>query len=246
MPVVGGEWGVADFSFLGLRSRVTAGVMLVIGVGMVALGAGFLVNYAPDGTRDLHAYQSAARCETAPSKPADCRWTREFTVSEINLTSSRSHGYRVALTDGDGVRWKTEYGKRKPVLTDLKKGDRVTGTVWRGHVTEIAAKGGSQKTDDAPADMRARALIVALMIVPSGLVMAAACVWRLVRRGEPTPGMVATLVLSIALFITGLCSPLIGGEKFWTDVAVWLPVAVVMAVVAGLYVRTKRGAAALQ
>jgi membrane protein implicated in regulation of membrane protease activity len=76
--------------------------------------------------------------------------------------------------------------------------------------------------------------------------MTAACAWRLRRRRAapvPTPGMVATLGLAVALFVAGLVSTLpLGtrGENFWMVAAVWLPVAALLAVVARVYVTQKR------
>lgn len=223
-----------------LRSRVGAVVVLLSGTALVLVGVLMTVRFAPDGLRDLHAYEAAPRCAAAPSKPADCRWTQRFTVTGIHLTSSRSEGDRAVLTSADGTRWETEYANRKPLLGELKKGDPVTGTVWRGLLTEIAAKGTAQRTQDAPADMRTRVLILALIVVPSGLVMAAAAAWRLVRRSDPTPGMVATLGLGVGLFFAALFSPVIGGEDLAGVAAVWFPVAAVMAGAAIYYTVGKR------
>jgi hypothetical protein len=150
---------------------------------------------------------------------------------------------RAYLTGADGVRWKTGYTNREPLLGELKKNDQVTGTVWRGRLTEIAAGDASQRTDDAPADMRTRVLILALIVVPSGSVMAAAGLWRLVRRSGPTTGMVATLGLGVGLFFAALFSPVIGGEDVAGVAAVWLPIAAVMTGAAIYYTVHKRRAA---
>ncbi|MDL4813332.1 hypothetical protein [Actinomadura opuntiae] len=222
-----------------LRGRVGAGIVLVVGVALVALGLFLSIRIAPGGVRDLHAYQAAPRCAAAPSGAADCRWTQRFTVADIRLTSSRGDVDHAFLTDERGRRWRTEYADRKPVLTDLKEGDQVTGTVWRGRLTEISANGASQKTQDAPADLRARVLILALIVVPSGLLVAVAGGWRLARRA-PTPGMAATLGVALGLFLAGLFSPMIGGEDFWTVAAVWLPVAALMAAAGRYHVVRKR------
>ena len=228
-----------------LRSAVATVLTLLAGVALVVLAVVLTATIAPGGTRDLRAYQAAPRCPAAPSARAECRWTQGFTVSGVRLTRSRSKLNRALLTGADGVRWETFYSSNGPVLDTLDTGDRVTGTIWRGVVTEIAAGGASQKTQDAPADMRARILIAALIMVPSGLLMTAACAWRLRRRATPAPapGMVATLGLAFALFLPGLIAPLLAGtrgENFWTVAAVWLPIAVLMAAVARGYVTHKR------
>ncbi|MFF5263937.1 hypothetical protein ACFY4C_33845 [Actinomadura viridis] len=227
-----------------LRRTVTTVLTLLAGVGLVALAAFLVATVAPDGVRDLRAYEAAPRCPAAPSGSAECRWTQEFTVSGVRLTTKRSESNRAFLTGPDGVRWETFYSSNGPVLDGLSEGDRVTGTVWRGLLTEISAGGTSQETNDAPADMRARVLILALIIVPGGLLMTAACAWRLCRRAaaEPTPGMRATLGLGFGLFFAGLFSPLLLGDR-GGDVrlvaAVWLPIAAVMAIMARVYATQK-------
>jgi hypothetical protein len=166
-------------------------------------------------------------------------------VSGVRVTNSKSKLNRAFLTGADGVRWETFYSSAGPVLDRLDEGDRVTGIIWRGMLTEIAEGGSSQKTQDAPADMRARILIGALIIIPTGLLMTAACAWRLCCRAAPapTPGMVVTLGLAFALFFAGLVSPLLlgkRGENFWMVAAVWLPIAALMTAVARIYVTQKR------
>ncbi|MDL4771934.1 hypothetical protein [Actinomadura xylanilytica] len=225
-----------------LRNTVATVLALLIGLAVAVLVGLFVAAEAPGGTRDLRAYQAAPRCPAAPAAPAECRWTQEFTASGIELTSSRSKSDRVLLTGADGVKRETFYSNHA-VLTDLEEGDRVTGTVWRGLVTEIAAKGDSQKTQDAPADMRARLLIMALITIPAALLMTAACGWRLCRhRAAPTPGMIATLGLAPGLFGGGLVSALFSGpaESFWRTLIAWLVITAVLAAVARFYVTQKR------
>ncbi|GAA3929551.1 hypothetical protein GCM10023085_08660 [Actinomadura viridis] len=228
-----------------LRRTVATVFTLLAGVALMALAAFLVATVAPDGVRDLRAYEAAPRCPAAPSGPAECRWTQEFTVSGVRLTKKRSESNRAFLTGPDGARWETFYSSNGPVLDGLGEGDRVTGTVWRGLLTEISAGGTSQETHDAPADMRARVLILALIVVPSGLLMTVATVWRLCRRraaAEPTPGMRATLGLGFSLFFAGLFSPLLlggRGENVWLVAAVWLPIAAVMAIMARAYATRK-------
>ncbi|MEV4006133.1 hypothetical protein [Actinomadura sp. NPDC049753] len=229
-----------------LRSTVATVLTLLAAVAFVALAVVLVVTQVPDGTRDLDAYRAAPRCPAAPARPAECRWTQEFTVTGVHLTSKRGKLDTASLRDANGHGWETAYTSRGPVIGDLDRGDRVTGTVWRGRVTEIAARGESQETDAAPDDLRARFLIAGLIMIPPGLLVAAACVWRLGRRAGPIPsrGMVATLGLAVGVFFAGLFSPLVAsaaGEDFRATAAVWLPAAVLLAVGARVY--TTRGGA---
>ncbi|ASU81439.1 hypothetical protein CDO52_00400 [Nocardiopsis gilva YIM 90087] len=228
-----------------LRSTVATVLALLVGIAVV-VGVAFLVaKEAPDGVRDLRAYKAAERCPTAPSAPAECRWTQEFTVSGTHLTHKRSESNRALLTDAAGGRWETRYPSHGPVLFRLDDGDKVTGTIWRGRLTEIASEGDSQETYAAPDNMRAGVLILALITVPPGLLMTAACAWRLRRHGAPapTPGMVATLGLAFGLFVAGPFSPLVLGDRdknFWIVAAAWLPMAATLTFVARIYVTRKR------
>lgn len=238
---------MAHLSLRGILNSTSMTVLnLVAGIGLVALAAGLLLAYVPDGDRDLRAYESADRCPSAPQKPADCRWTAEFTVSDVRLTHKKSESDSALLTDADGDTWETSYAKRGPVLGGLDKGDQVTGTVWRGRLTEISTGDASQRTQAAPADMRTRILIATLMFGPTGVLMTLVCAWRLLRRRsapEATQGMVSALGLAFSLVLAGLFTPLLasgGGENFSTILAVWLPIAALMTIATCAYTAVKK------
>jgi hypothetical protein len=233
-----------------LRSTFGTILTLLAGAGLVALMTVLVVTEVPDANRRLDAYNAARRCPSAPSEPAGCRWTQPFTVTAIDLTSKRHELDKVILTDAHGTSWKTAYTNRNPVLSGLDEGDRVTGTIWRGQVTEVAKDGESQDTDAAPDDLRARLLIFALIAIPPALLAMAACAWRLAdkwtyRRAprDPTPGMTATLGLAIAVLVGGLFCPLLvnaAGESFWPVAAAWLPLTALMTIATRIYVVKKR------
>ncbi|OLT28775.1 hypothetical protein BJF83_14160 [Nocardiopsis sp. CNR-923] len=219
-----------------LRNGFTSLLTLLFGLGIVALPTLAVAAIAPDGTADLEDYRAAGPCSSAPAGPSDCLWTVELTVSDVHLDDrgTRSPSYTTVLTDARGGTWESSYGDRGPVVHRLDVGDRVTGTVWRGELTEIAFEDRTQATRDAPADLRTRVLIGALVSVPSGLLLAATSLWRLARLHEPEPteGMGATLGLSgtliaIACLALVLTSRL--GENLWAVLAVWLPLSALAA-----------------
>ncbi|MFB9838383.1 hypothetical protein [Actinoallomurus acaciae] len=230
-----------------LRSVVTTVLILSCAVAAVSSVALLVVAEAPGGVRDLRAYQAAVRCPAAPSAPADCLWTQEFTVSGVHLARGRNDSFRTSLTGPDGARWTPSYTSGGPLLYGIGAGDRVTGTIWRGMLTEIASGEVSQRTTDAPADMRAQIIVLAVVVIPPGLLMAAACVWRLCRlRAAPTPGMVATMGLALGLFFGSLlCLLLLGdrAEDLWWTGGAWLLMATLSTVVARVYVGQKHAAA---
>ncbi|TDC90766.1 hypothetical protein [Actinomadura sp. 7K507] len=194
-----------------IRSAAGAIFFLLVGLGMVAGAVGALVAYLPDGVRDLRAYEAATPCRTVPIEPADCLWKQEFTVTEVDDPRGRGRGRYTILTDADGDRWRSTYGDTVPVWGGLAEGDRVTGTIWRGTLTEISKGGATQSTSEAPADMRARSAVLALILLPSGLSLAIVSGWRFARRrASPTltPGQSASFWLSFGLLMAGLISPI--------------------------------------
>ncbi|WP_344105338.1 hypothetical protein [Nocardiopsis rhodophaea] len=221
--------------------RSTAGTLLALlfCLAVLALTASFLIAYVPDGDRAYRAYQQARPCPSPPQEAADCLWRQEFTASDIVVGRGRRETGGVTLTAEDGSWWRARSSEPGPVLRRLEWGQKVTGTVWRGRLTEIATEGVSQRTEHFPVDMRNRTLTFALIIAPSGLMAAAVCLWRLLRRREPTRAMVATLGLSEALPFAGVfCAMALaddGHDPFWPTVAAWLPVAGLMALSTWVY-----------
>jgi hypothetical protein len=188
-----------------LDRTVTTLFALLGGVALVGGATELATVVAPDNVRELHAYEAAPRCSAAPSTPAECRWTEEFTVSDIHVVRNYEKGERSAvLTRASGARWNTEFNQSGPVLEQLDEGDRVTGTIWRGRLTEITANGAVQQTRWAPAGGGAPD-ILALVLASSGLLVIVACAWRLQRR-RATPAMEATIVLGLGLLYVGLLS----------------------------------------
>ncbi|MBB4931751.1 hypothetical protein F4561_002571 [Lipingzhangella halophila] len=226
------------------RYKSVTVLILLIQLALLALAAFLIAREAPGGRDELQDYEAAERCQSASPGPADCLRTYEFTVAEVTIDErGRDHTYRAILTDTRGDEWQTDYGNPGPVLEHLDKGDRVTGTVWRGMLTEIEAEGASQETSDAPADMRARVLILGIMIIPACLLIVGVCVWRL-RSAEPATGMGLTLYLAIWWFLAGGASPLILGTWLGDSVEesanVWM-VALLWLVLAALLTAATRG-----
>ncbi|RZU16011.1 hypothetical protein EV645_3555 [Kribbella rubisoli] len=227
-----------------LDKTVTTIFALLAGVALVGCAADLSTVVAPDNVRELHAYQTAPRCPVAPSTAAECRWTEEFTVSDVRVVPESKRGDRSAvLTSASGTRWTTGYGHSGPVLEQLADGDRVTGTIWRGRLTEITGHGAAQETRRAPVNGSGPD-ILALVLASSGLVTIFVCGWRL-RRGRATPEMEAAFVVAIGLLLLGLFSEvllLILAEVLPWDVAdhFWLFAAVFVAGAAGIAVWQRR------
>lgn len=157
-------------------------------------------------------------------------------MSDIHLVATGKNGADSAvLTGASGASWDTVYRDRGPVLEKLADGDRVTGTVWRGELTEIMANGVVQSSVKAPVDERPHSFMLALVLVPSGLLLIVTGAWRLLR-GRGAPAMEATLALGlgllgvglfsdIALYIPGLFLPHRVADSFWMFAAIFLAAA---------------------
>ncbi|WUH96619.1 hypothetical protein OHR68_23955 [Spirillospora sp. NBC_00431] len=235
------------------RSAVGAIIFLLVGLGMMAGAVGALAAHLPDGDRDLREYEAATPCPAFSIEPTDCLWKQEFTVTEVDDPRGRGKGPYTILTDANGHRWRATYGNPGPLWRELAKGDRVTGTIWRGALTEISKGGATQNTSQAPADMRARSTVLALVLLPSGLSLAIVSAWRLARRrASPTltPGQSASFWLSFGLLAAGLLSTVPAallphdgelGHAVLTAL-IWLPIAGLMAVLARLQPPARKAA----
>jgi hypothetical protein len=229
---------------------VTTVFALVGGVALVGAATELGAVVAPDNVRELHAYEAAPRCSAAPSTPAECRWTEEFTVSDVHVVRNYQKGERTAvLTRASGARWNTQFNQSGPVLEQLDEGDRVTGTIWRGRLTEITAKGAAQQTRWAPAGGGGPD-ILALVLASSGLLVIVACAWRLQHR-RATRAIEATLALGVGLLFVGLFSavtlfvlaiflPPSVADNFWLFAAVFCAGAAWLAVVERRSLRAPR------
>lgn len=224
-----------------LNTAVAAALVLAGGIGAVIVTGRLVQDDAA-----LAAYREAARCPAAPTVAAECRWSRQFTVTEIRHFKRRNQQNGVVLVAADGSRWETSYAADGPVFDHLSDGDRVTGTIWRGMVTEIAAVGATQETMNAPADLRKRYQVGAMILVPGLPLAVVAGGWWLVllaRRGRSTAGLHATLGLAPGLIVCGMFSPALAGESGddpMTVVLIWAPMAVIATIVARVYVAYKR------
>ena len=81
-----------------LDKTVTTIFTLLAGVALVGVATDLVAAVAPDNFRELRAYEAAPRCPAAPSTPAECRWTQEFTVSDVHLINMAHLATRGATT----------------------------------------------------------------------------------------------------------------------------------------------------
>ncbi|MEU9398413.1 hypothetical protein [Streptomyces sp. SID4985] len=205
----------------------------VAGVGLVsAIAALVLLAFAglelPRTVERDRAFKEAVSCTSVPRAAADCLSRQPFTVSGIHLWSGRGgDGVYATFTAAGGAEWRTGFSNDGPVLSGLGDGDRVTGTVWRGRLVRISAKGETQVTEDSP-DTLPESLVAALLVCgPSLLLLAAACGWRLRRPKERgwRRGPKMTAVLAAGLAGVGVFAAIVVSMfdlPLWAMPAVWL------------------------
>ncbi|MFI0406339.1 hypothetical protein [Actinomadura sp. 3N508] len=196
-----------------LTWRIAAIPVLLIGIGML-LGSVFAAAEFPERRDELHALRDAPDCAAPPQRPADCTWTQEFIVSDIQLYEGRNEGIGAMLTTPEqGYEWPTAYRNDGPLLNTLDDGDRVRGTVWRGAVVKIATRDAEQATLASPSTMAETMLAMAIVLAVSGFLFVCSAGWRLVRwsRRVPTRGMNCVLGVAVGMVLGGLGAMAIAG-----------------------------------
>ncbi|MEW2129419.1 hypothetical protein [Streptomyces sp. NPDC005435] len=182
----------------------------------------------PRAVESERAFKEAVPCRSVPEADADCLWRQPFTVSGIHLWSGRrGDDIHATLTSESGTAWRTGFREDGPVLSALGDGDRVTGTVWRGRLVRIAAKGDVQVTEASPDALPEDHVAMILVCGPSCLLLAVACAWRLRRPGERAwrRGPKLTAALAGALAVAGVIAAVVTSGfalPLWAMPATWL------------------------
>lgn len=230
----------ARFSVVGpLRYRGVGLALLLVGLAGAG-GAGWLVQAADeDGNQELRAYAAAPLCAEMPVERSDCRWRGKAIVHAFDRDSGRGRSPSLTLEYGQGRTERTEFvefGDVGPVFDGLLFGDEVTITIWNGRITTVVADGRSQETLAAPYDHVTRTGIGALIVGPTGVLLAIAGAWRLVRPREAR-AMNALVIWATTLIVAGVGAPILAevlgteDESFSETLTAWVPIAVLC----GLY-----------
>ncbi|MEU6579106.1 hypothetical protein [Streptomyces sp. NPDC046805] len=223
------------------QSGVSSEARAVVGLLSGLLGVVLLVFVGlqlQDTVESDRALKTAVDCPSVPREPSDCLWRQPFTVSGIHLWSgSRSKGIHATLTPPGGSPWPTEFRNDGPVLFQLHDGDEVTGTIWRGQLVRISAKGARQATVNSPDTLPESRMALLVVCGPSCLLMALACGWRLRRIGEPQwgRGMKYLLALAVGLAVAGVVAAVLTIKMalpLWSMPAIWLVPAALMTALA--------------
>ncbi|MEU3839346.1 hypothetical protein AB0E88_04870 [Streptomyces sp. NPDC028635] len=138
------------------------------------------------------------------------------------------------------------FGDRGPVLSELGKGDRITGTVWRGVVVEVAHGDDRQTSADAPRDEPQMAGAVGTF---AGLTAGLALVFGAIRLARPRdPGLFVWRPYGkVLLIVTEASCAVVGLATVWAGLPWVLVPAICGTVLIGtawfLHQDLRRGAA---
>ncbi|MET8080423.1 hypothetical protein [Streptomyces sp. NPDC005303] len=215
------------------RRRAFVGVLL-IGASVLPALACFLAftTWLSSDIGRYRDYESARPClgRTAERAWEDCLRPVVFTVESVKDAGGK--GERSATLSGtpfwDGT---VRFGDSGPLLSELRPGDRVTGTVWRGQVMALAQGDVRQRTADEPRD---EVQMVAALGTLAGLLAVLAFAFGLIRLAWPRGQEFAVwrpygkrLVVTMVSACFGVGLPVVWlGLPWWTA-----PVGVVAVVV---------------
>ncbi|MET9608879.1 hypothetical protein ABZZ17_28095 [Streptomyces sp. NPDC006512] len=122
---------------------------------------------------DVSRYEAYAA--TGPCPGEDCLRTVSFTVeSVVSKDSGKSTVYDVIVHGTPFGRGLVPFGGGGPLVKQLRPGDRVTGTVWRGDVMALSRDGIRESSADEPRDeaqMTAGVATFAGLLAALGLVL---------------------------------------------------------------------------
>ncbi|MFG2790030.1 hypothetical protein [Streptomyces sp. NPDC048419] len=197
-------------------------------------------------------YTAAPSCPGGLPEHAveDCVRTVEFKVADVHARAGKKGGHTATVTGSPFWDGTVDFGDWDPLLTSLHKGDRVTGTVWRGSVMTLAEGDARQSSSDEPRDepqMVAAAgtfgALIAVLTFVFGTVLLTGLGGRRLEpyvRWQPYGMRLLTTTIA-ACFVVGLIC-------VWTGVPWWLTPQLIGLVVAGgavlVYGRDRRKPAA--
>ncbi|WAU82501.1 hypothetical protein O1Q96_23810 [Streptomyces sp. Qhu-G9] len=136
------------------RPRLVGAALIMLSL-IPALGC-YLVFTAwlPSDTKRHQDYVAAEACPAHATAEVreDCLRTVSFTVESTQIKQSRSGSYKAALSGTPFWNGVVAFGDPGPLLEQLRPGDQVTGTVWRGDVMTVSKEGVRQGTSEEPRD----------------------------------------------------------------------------------------------
>lgn len=160
-------------------------------------------------------YKEAEACSTRRVIPTAEDCLREVTFTVEGAEKHPKHLRATLLGPEPFPRMVVPFGDRGPTLSGLERGDRVTGTVWRGVVVVLAEGEVRQNSADAPRD---EPQMTAAFGTFAGLLAALALMFGAVRLVRPRdPGFFTWQPYGKwMLIVTGASCAVVGLSTVWT------------------------------
>ncbi|MFB7471593.1 hypothetical protein [Kitasatospora sp. NPDC056184] len=134
----------------------TGGAMLAAAALVPAAAAWYVFAVIlPDDAERYRSYTAAVACPAGSPGTAheECVRTVPFTVAgTVVRHAGKSSEFRATLDGAPLWNGTVPFGDAGPLLDDLKPGDQVDGTVWRGQVMRLERAGVAQASADEPRD----------------------------------------------------------------------------------------------
>ncbi|WP_344345543.1 hypothetical protein, partial [Kitasatospora putterlickiae] len=136
-------------------TRAGGALIAVAAIAPAAVAGYLFAVMLPDDADRHRSYAAAAPCQAGSpgGSVEECVRTVPFTVSgTVVRDAGKSSEYRATLDGAPFWSGEVRFGDAGPLLSDLKPGDRVDGTVWRGRVMRLERAGVAQASSEEPRD----------------------------------------------------------------------------------------------
>ncbi|MFE7558776.1 hypothetical protein [Kitasatospora sp. NPDC057500] len=223
----------------------TGGALLAAAALAPAAAAWYLfAALLPDDAERYRSYTAAAPCPAASPGAAveECVRTVPFTVAgTVVRHAGKSSEFRATLDGAPLWSGEVRFSDAGPLLEDLKPGERVDGTVWRGRVMGLERSGVAQRSADKPRDE-------AQFTAAAGTFAALLALFTAAGGALLLAGRRATAALARSLFLwTLLACGAPAALAFWAGLPWWtVPAAAVPAALYAAWVLRRRDAGGAQ
>ncbi|MFE0512715.1 hypothetical protein [Streptomyces sp. NPDC058964] len=214
------------------RNRLVGAALIIVSLAAALTCCLVFTTWLPTERMLYRDYKAAEACpaRTVIPRSEDCLRKVTFTVEGTRKT--RKNMRATLLGPEPFPRMVVPFGDSGPVLSGLRRGDRVTGTVWRGSVVVVAEGDVRQSSADAPRDEPQMTAAVGTF---AGLLAALALMFGAMRLARPRdPGLFTWRPYGKwLLIVTGVTCAAVGLSTVWTGLPWSLVPTVCGTVVAG-------------
>ncbi|MFF2813113.1 hypothetical protein ACFVT2_39290 [Streptomyces sp. NPDC058000] len=201
-------------------NRLMGAALIVLSLASALTCSFVFTTWLPTDRALYREYKAAKACpaRTVIPRSEDCLRKVTFTVENTRNTAK---DLRATLLGSEPFpRMVVPFGDSGPVLSGLQRGDRVTGTVWRGVVVVVAEGDFRQNSSDAPRDEPQMTAAVGTF---AGLLAALALMFGAMHLARPRdPGLFTWRPYGKwLLIVTGATCAVVGLSAVWTGLP-WL------------------------